>query len=189
MGPKNSEKNYRIAKSAVIENMLLDENIFGFNSNVVTSFLNNKEDFLEIITKGERNVWAIEGFGLTNWKKLLRGIVNLVGVEIDVPVSIDIHRLIRYPGSLHGKTGFKVQEIELKELDNFNPLNESNEKLDPIVFKSKKQLTQKLEVVENKLPITKIKGESFGPYVKGEKIEVPHHFAVFLLCKEVAKTI
>ncbi len=173
----------------VIETLLLDKNHFGFNPNVVTSFLKYKNDFLELITKGERNVWAIEGFGLINWKKFLRGIVKQVGVEIDEPVSIDIHRLIRYPGSLHGKTGFKVQEIELNELEDFKPLDESDEKLDPIVFKSKKNLTQKLEIVENKLPITKIKGESFGPYVKGEKIEVPHHFAVFLLCKEVAKTI
>ncbi|MBY8978904.1 MAG: hypothetical protein KGD72_00805 [Candidatus Lokiarchaeota archaeon] len=172
-----------------IETLLLDKNHFGFNSNVVTSFLKYKDDFLELITKGERSVWAIEGFGLTNWKKLLRGIVHLIGIELDEPVSIDIHRLIRYPGSLHGKTGFKVQEIELNELDDFNPLDESKEKLDPIVFKSKKNLTHKLEIVENKLPITSIKGESFGPYIKGEIIEVPHHFAVFLLCKEVAKTI
>jgi DNA primase small subunit len=172
-----------------IETLLLDKNHFGFNSSVVTSFLKYKNDFLELITKGERNVWAIEGFGLTNWKKLLKGIVALIGIELDEPVSIDIHRLIRYPGSLHGKTGFKVQELELNELDDFNPLDESNEKLDPIVFKSKKNLTYKLEIVENKLPITTIKGESFGPYVKGDKIDVPHHFAVFLLCKEVAKTI
>jgi DNA primase small subunit len=172
----------------VIENMLLDKNMFGFNPNLVNSFLNYKNDFLELISKGERNVWAIEGFGLTNWKKLLRGIVKLIGIELDEPVSIDIHRLIRYPGSLHGKTGFKVQEIELNELDGFNPLDESNEKLDPIVFHSK-NITQKLEIVEHTLPITKIKGESFGPYVQGEKIEVPHHVAVFLLCKEVAKTI
>jgi len=172
-----------------IEALLLDKNHFGFNSSVVTSFLKYKNDFLELITKGERNVWAIEGFGLTNWKKLLKGIVALIGIELDEPVSIDIHRLIRYPGSLHGKTGFKVQELELNELDDFNPLDESNEKLDPIVFKSKKNLTYKLEIVENKLPITTIKGESFGPYDKGDKIDVPHHFAVFLLCKEVAKTI
>jgi len=172
----------------VIENMFLDENIFGFTPNYVKSFLNYKEDFLELISKGERNVWAIEGFGLTNWKKLLRGIVKLIGIELDEPVSIDIHRLIRYPGSLHGKTGFKVQEIKLNELDDFNPLDESDEKLDPIVFYSK-NITQKLEIVERTLPITKIKGESFGPYDKGEKIEVPHHIAVFLLCKEVAKTI
>ncbi len=172
----------------VIENMFLDENIFGFTSNYVTSFLNYKDDFLELISKGERNVWAIEGFGLTNWKKLLRGIVKLIGIELDGPVSIDIHRLIRYPGSLHGKTGFKVQEIELNELDDFNPLDESNEKLDPIVFYSK-NITQKLEIVERALPITKIKGTKYGPYIQGEKIKVPHHIAIFLLCKEVAKTI
>jgi len=172
-----------------LENMLKDKNSFGFNLNIVESFLNYKNDFLELISKGERSVWAIEGFGLTNWKKFLRGIVKLIGIELDEPVSIDIHRLIRYPGSLHGKTGFKVQEIELNELEGFNPLDESNEKLDPIVFKSKKKLTHKLEIVEYKLPITTIKGESFGPYKKGDKIEVPHHFAVFLLCKEVAKMI
>ena len=172
-----------------IETLLLDENHFNFNSNVVESFLNYKDDFLELITKGERSVWAIEGFGLTMWKRFLKGIVKQVGVELDEPVSIDVHRLIRFPGSLHGKTGFKTQEISLSELEDFKPLDEEKEKLDPIVFKSKKNLTHKLEVVAEALPITKIKGVEYGPYKKGEKIEVPHHIAVFLLCKEVAKTI
>ena len=172
-----------------IENMLQSEHSFDFNHNVVESFLNYKDDFLELITQGQRNVWAIEGFGLTMWKKFLKEIVKQVGVELDEPVSIDIHRLIRYPGSLHGKTGFKVQEISLNELEEFNPLDEANEKLDPIVFTSKKNLTQKLEIMENTIPMTKIKGVEYGPYSKGEKIEVPHHIAVFLLCKEVAKTI
>jgi len=36
---------------------------------------------------------------------------------------------------------------------------------------------------------TKIDGDKFGPYLKGEIVEVPHHIAVFLLCKEVAKTV
>lgn len=172
-----------------IENMLQDNQSFNFNQNLVESFLNYKDDFLELITKGERNVWAIEGFGLTTWKKFLKEIAKQVGVELDEPVSIDIHRLIRYPGSLHGKTGFKVQEITLRELEEFNPLDEANERLDPIVFTSKKNLTQKLEITENTIPLTKIKGVEYGPYSKGEKIEVPHHIAVFLLCKEVAKTI
>jgi len=171
-----------------IEDLLLDKNRFNFNPNLVTSFLNSKADFLELITKGERNVWSIEGFGLIMWKNFLKGVVKHIGVELDEPVSIDIHRLIRYPGSLHGKTGFKVQEINLTELEEFTPLNETNEKLDPIVFISK-NITQKLEIVEHALPITKIKGIKYGPYVQGEKIEVPHHIAVFLLCKEVAKTI
>lgn len=171
-----------------IENLLLDKNGFGFNPNLVTSFLNSKDDFLELISKGERNVWSIEGFGLIMWKNFLKGVVKHIGVELDEPVSIDIHRLIRYPGSLHGKTGFKVQEISLTELEEFTPLNEMKEKLDPIVFHSK-NITQKLEIVERALPITKIKGTKYGPYVQGERIEVPHHIAVFLLCKEVVKTI
>ena len=172
-----------------LEDILTDNNSFDLNHNVTESFLNYKDDFLELIRKGERNVWSIEGFGLTMWKKFLKEIVKQVGVELDEPVSIDIHRLIRYPGSLHGKTGFKVQELSLDDLKDFNPLDESNEKLDPIVFTSKKNLTQKLEITENLIPMTKIKGVEYGPYSKGEIINIPHHIAVFLLCKEVAKTI
>ncbi|MHA2472537.1 MAG: hypothetical protein ACXAES_04815, partial [Promethearchaeota archaeon] len=108
---------------------------------------------------------------------------------IDTPVTVDIHRLIRYPGSLHGKTGFKTQKLLLDELDEFNPLDEKKEKLDPIVFKSKPQNTQKLEILDYNVPPTKMKGQTFGPYNKGERIEVPHHLAIFLLCKEVAKTV
>jgi DNA primase small subunit len=172
-----------------IENMLQSEHSFNFNQNVIESFLKYKDDFLELITEGQRNVWAIEGFGLTTWKKFLKEITKQVGVELDEPVSIDIHRLIRYPGSLHGKTGFKVQEITLRELEEFNPLDEANERLDPIVFTSEKNLTQKLEITENLIPMTKIKGVEYGPYSKGEIINIPHHIAVFMLCKEVAKKI
>jgi DNA primase small subunit len=162
---------------------------FGLNTNAIKSFLNSKSDFLQILSRKDHNIWNIEGFGLQTWTNFLQGFINEIGVEIDEPVTIDIHRLIRYPGSLHGKTGFKVQELYIDQIDNFNPLNEWNEDLDPIVFKSKDNITQKLEIIEPKVPLTNIKGESFGPYNQGEKIEVPHHFAVFLLCKGVAKMV
>ncbi len=42
--------------------------------------------------------------------------------EIDEPVTTDVHRLIRYPGSLHGKTGFEVKEVSISSLHNFEPL-------------------------------------------------------------------
>ncbi|MFX1315650.1 MAG: DNA primase small subunit domain-containing protein [Promethearchaeota archaeon] len=171
-----------------ISNLLLDERKFGLKSPTIKSLLNNKENFLEMISLNEKNIWAIEGFTTNTWNKFLKGIVKELGVEIDIPVTVDIHRLIRYPGSLHGKTGFKVQEIYLDEFDDFNPLNENLEKLDPIVFKSEKS-SQKLEITENNVPATKIKGIVYGPYKKGDIIDVPHHVAVFLLCEEVAKTI
>ncbi|MFX1314100.1 MAG: DNA primase small subunit domain-containing protein [Promethearchaeota archaeon] len=168
-----------------IEHFLIENK---FTINQIKSFINSKELLLSNITNHEERAWSIDGFhNIEQWTRFLIGIVNRVGVEIDEPVTIDIHRLIRYPGSLHGKTGFRVQQIELNQLKDFHPLNEKNKNLDPIVFKTDKEITQKLEVIEQEIPITKIKGEEYGPYHKGEKIEVPHHIAVFLLCKEVAK--
>ncbi len=173
-----------------IKALLSNNEKFNFNSNYIRSLLNSKQDFLNKMKETKRFILpSIEGFGKTNWRKFFTGVVHEIGVEIDTPVTVDIHRLIRYPGSLHGKTGFKVQELLIDEIDNFNPLDERNELLDPIVFESKVHTTQKLEILEEQLPVTKIKGEKFGPYSKGEIIEVPHHIAIFLLCKEVAKTI
>ncbi|MHA1490314.1 MAG: DNA primase small subunit domain-containing protein [Promethearchaeota archaeon] len=170
-----------------LQNFLLDKRKFNFNQKLITSFLNSKDDLLEIISKNDKNIWAIEGFTLNRWKHFLSAIVGEIGAEIDEPVSIDVHRLIRYPGSLHGKTGFKVMELSIEDIEDFNPLNENNEKLDPITFQSKN--LQKIEITEPIIPGTKIKGEIYGPYTRGEIIEIPHHVAVFLLCKNVAKTI
>jgi DNA primase small subunit len=173
-----------------IKNLLSTNQKFNFSNNYIKSFINSKQDFLNTIKETKRFILpSIEGFGITNWNKFFTGIVHEIGVEIDTPVTIDIHRLIRYPGSLHGKTGFKVQEILPDEIDDFNPLDERIKRLDPIIFESKVQTTQKLEILEEQVPATKIKGEKFGPYSKGEIVEVPHHIAIFLLCKEVAKTI
>ena len=155
----------------------------------IENFLNYKDDFLNTITNYNKNNWTLFGFNLNDWNKFLVPIVNEIGIEVDTPVAVDIHRLIRYPGSLHGKTGFKVQELLPDEIEAFDPLDEPNEKLDPIVFMSEKAITQKIEILEPEVPPTIIKGETFGPYKKGEKIEVPHYILVFLLCKGVAKTI
>jgi len=43
------------------------------------------------------------------------------GSAIDEPVTIDIHRLIRTPMSLHGKTGFIVKVLKFSELEKFDP--------------------------------------------------------------------
>ena len=157
----------------------------GLNSNVIKSFLNSKDNFLYTLKVDDHNLWSIEGFDIITWKKFLSGVVDEVGVELDEPVTIDIHRLIRYPGTLHGKTGFKVQELLIDELEAFNPLNETRDDLDPIIFKSSEN-THKIKIIERKVPQTKIKGETYGPYENGEIVEVPNHVAILLLCKEVA---
>ena len=42
--------------------------------------------------------------------------------EVDKPVTPDIKRLIRLPGSLHGKTGLRVVPITREQLTEFDPL-------------------------------------------------------------------
>ncbi|MBN1432983.1 MAG: DNA primase catalytic subunit PriS [Methanomicrobiaceae archaeon] len=46
----------------------------------------------------------------------------------DEPVTTDIKRLIRMPGSLHGGSGFRVVPLTVRDLDNFDPL------VDAVVF-------------------------------------------------------
>jgi DNA primase small subunit len=45
--------------------------------------------------------------------------------ETDAPVTTDIHRLIRLPGSLHGGTGFRVVPLDRARLDAFDPWTEA----------------------------------------------------------------
>ncbi len=58
-------------------------------------------------------------------EELLEKIVAQATVEVqgetDAPVTTDIHRLIRLPGSLHGGTGFRVVPLAREELDGFDP--------------------------------------------------------------------
>jgi len=51
--------------------------------------------------------------------------VSICAGETDEPVTCDVKRLIRLPGSLHGKTGFKVEKISLDELNKFDPLKDA----------------------------------------------------------------
>lgn len=182
----NKEIEYLLNQSDLdIEHFLLD---IGLKKNQINSFFNQKDIFLERFTNSELNDWSIEGFDINKWKIFLKGIAERVGAKIDEPVSIDIHRLIRYPGTLHGKTGFKVQELSIQELEDFNPLDAADKSHDPIVFEQQ-GIDINLEVVEEFVPASKIKGFTYGPYNKGDNITVPKHIAVYLLCKEVAKPL
>ena len=54
--------------------------------------------------------------------KALNDVAPLLSSEVDKPVTPDIKRLIRLPGSLHGKTGLKVVHITRDELTDYDPL-------------------------------------------------------------------
>lgn len=97
-----------------------------------------------------------------------------MAAQADEPVTTDIKRLIRHPGSLHGGSGMRVTPLEVDRLDAFDPL------LDAVVF-GERQVT-----VECSFPLTMpILGNSYG-LSKGLNT-VPEALAVFLCCRGIAE--
>ena len=95
--------------------------------------------------------------------------------EVDEPVTADIKRLIRLPGSLHGKTGLKVMPITRDELNGFDPLMDAlpeSYTSDPITVNVKRKTN------------IKINGERFYLYIG--VTEVPEYAAVFLVGRRIA---
>lgn len=95
--------------------------------------------------------------------------------EIDEPVTTDVHRLIRFPGSLHGKTGLAVTRIALRDLDAFNPLDSAI----PEIFMDKSDTIK----LNRPLNIT-MKGETYS--LSGE-VEVPRYVALFAVASRAGE--
>jgi len=78
----------------------------------------------------ESNAEALEAgnveLGGVGLRTLLDAFVDEVVEEqnapIDEPVTTDVNRLIRLPGSLHGGSALEVQRIDRADLDDFDPL-------------------------------------------------------------------
>ncbi|MDD5778629.1 MAG: DNA primase catalytic subunit PriS [Candidatus Thermoplasmatota archaeon] len=101
-----------------------------------------------------------------------RSAVELRG-EPDEPVTADVKRLIRLPGSLHGKTGLRVEHVPLGYIDQFDPL------VDAVVFDdSPVALTLK------KGTAISMKNRSFD--LQPGSHTVPAHLAVLLVGRGLA---
>jgi len=102
--------------------------------------------------------------------------ITLAG-EVDEPVTADIKRLIRLPGSVHGKSGLRVTPLTRDELTNFDPLRDAVPKeysSDPVKITMKRDSE-----------ITML-GERMS--LKGET-EVPEYAAVFLVGRKMADIV
>lgn len=129
--------------------------------------------------------WSLQRQGMAEagWNKLIQFLINEIKCDIDIPVTIDIHRLFRVNGSINGKTGFLVKSLNIDELKKFNPFN------DPVIFDSTQSNLYKIKIIRPIVPKIEISNSSYGSYVKDEIIEVPEAVAVFLIAKEVAEII
>ena len=103
--------------------------------------------------------------------------------ETDEPVTVDVRRVIRYPSSLHGKSGLRVTEMPLSRLDpesatKFDPLSEA------VVFGKGKQVSLEIIIEEGNI---RIKDQEYE-FSRGDIITVNEDVASFLILKNWAKT-
>ncbi len=76
-----------------------------------------REDSLEYFTSDRVKELFIQ--------MVLQSLRERVAGQIDEPVTRDVKRLIRLPGSLHGKTGLKVVTLTRDEMGDFDPLRDA----------------------------------------------------------------
>jgi len=98
-------------------------------------------------------------------------------IHIDAPVTADVKRLIRFPGSIHGKSGLKTMEIDLNSIEEFDPF------ADAIAFGDEKV---KLTISPEKDVKIQMRGEKFR-FKAGERVTAPEFVAIHLLCRGVAR--
>ncbi len=96
------------------------------------------------------------------------------GILADEPVTTDIKRLIRLPGSLHAKSGFRVVSLSIRELHDFNPL------VDAVVWNDRDLM------IESKVSYDITLLENRYHIVKGVHT-VPEALGLFLCCRGMAE--
>jgi len=143
---------------------------------VIEEILSKRDEILRSWEK--RGPWSlIRGVGVKTWERIIKKAVESQSVRIDTVVTTDIHRLIRLPNTLHGKTGWLKVNFPAGEIEEFDPLSSA------IAFK-KGEVT----IYVKEAPEFRIGEETFGPY-ENEKVELPMAAALFLLCKGAAEVV
>ncbi len=125
-----------------------------------------REDSLEYFTSDRVKELFIQ--------MVLQSLKERMAGQIDEPVTRDVKRLIRLPGSLHGKTGLKVVTLTRDQMNGFDPLRDA-------VPESLPDRTVKV-VLKQRLDIHvkdfQVRGEG--------AMEVPAYAALFLILRRWA---
>lgn len=108
-------------------------------------------------------------------ERLMEAAVKEQASAIDTVVTTDVHRLIRLPNTLHGKTGWLAQTVAIDDLEDYDPLASA------IAFTDGTE-----RVYVRRAPRFRIGDETYGPFEE-ERVELPLAAALFLLCKKAAR--
>ena len=110
-------------------------------------------------------------------KKLVRLALKKAAIYPDEPVTGDVHRLIRLPGSLHGGSGLRVTVLDSKKLETFDPMK------DAVVFGEEPVKIR--SVVSH--PVTM--GDGIATLKPESVVEVPEMAAVYFMARNWANLV
>lgn len=124
----------------------------------------------------EKNTMAVVSQTTQNMlvKIMKEDVAYRLSGEVDEPVTADIKRLIRLPGSVHGKSGLRVTPITREELTHFDPLQMAV----PDVYTD-----DPVKITMRRDSELDMKGEHL--VLRGET-EVPEFAAIFLVGRKMA---
>ena len=140
------------------------------------------EDRRESVANGQiSRLGANQGLFLDLVKSDASIVLGAAG-ETDEVVTIDVRRQIRWPTSLHGKTGMRVTEFHLSRLDRdgSNPFDALSE---GFVFGNDKCIEVEITVDDATLRF----GQEMHDVVAGDRLHVSESAATFLSLKGWAK--
>lgn len=141
------------------------------NAEKIMSYIENNRDTIE------SEIFSPKGPVKRYVKKLIPKAVDEWSAAIDDPVTHDVHRLIRIPGSIHGGTGLKVTRLDRDEIDAFKPLVDAV----PEEFRTGTITVETTETDE-----VGFDGETHQIQA-GERVELEEHLAVYLMCRGLAR--
>jgi len=146
-----------------------EDELAGWNINrrVARTIARSGQEFASMWI-GEKVRKLPEGIGPATWRILIQKAVERESARVDTVVTTDIHRLIRIPETLNGKTGFKAAEIS--SIESFDPFN------DAIAFKGEET------VHIREAPQFRVGNQSFGPYAN-QVVTLPSAAALLLVAK------
>ncbi|MEM3737276.1 MAG: DNA primase small subunit PriS [Candidatus Bathyarchaeia archaeon] len=149
----------------------------GVDGRLAKMIENNRGRIIEAWERG--GVWASlrEFAGPKTLERILSKALTFMAASVDTVVTTDIHRLIRLPTTLHGKTGLKVIAMPIHKLAAFEPLR------DAIAFTEGDIL-----VKVYKAPKIRLGGHSYGPFLDEEAV-LPSAVAIFLICRNKASPL
>jgi DNA primase small subunit len=176
LGLKDAGWRGRVARGlySLIQSQAGELQKFGLKRNVAESIVKNRDFLLKNLNES-KPLGLVKGLGPEAFGALVDESKKTQSAKVDTVVTTDIHRLIRLPGTLHGKTGFMKVKIPIEFLQSFDP------------FKSAIAFEEGCATVQvSEAPRFRLDDQEFGPF-QNETVKLPTPAALLLVCKKRAE--